>query len=161
MEQAVAARITGFVATMRANGFTVGISETVDALRVADAMGVMQHESLRWGWRGLLCACADDWHRFDALFDSFWLPPNSRKLVESRTSGGGRVELDPAGAAAKGQAGPALQQAADGEAANAGDSTSKEGASAAAALEEANFQSLTDPEQTRAIEVLIRRFVRR
>ena len=42
-----------------------------------------------------------------------------------------------------------------------GDSTAKEGASTAASLEGADFTSLTSPEQTRAIEAVIRHFARR
>jgi uncharacterized protein with von Willebrand factor type A (vWA) domain len=156
MQAALAAKITGFVETIRANGFTVGLNEAQDALSVAETLGVLAREPLRMGWRGLLCARAEEWHRFDALFDSYWLPPNRRKLVESRTSGGGRTELAEGGEA--GKAGPALQQAE-------GDATdgkgAKEGASAAESLAEADFRTLTDPAQNRAIEALIRRFARR
>jgi uncharacterized protein len=161
MESAIAAKITGFVATIRANGFAVGISEAEDALKVAEAIGIMSREPLRLGWRGLLCARADEWHRFDELFDSFWLPPNRSKLVESRMSGAGRMEFDPALEAAGGKAGPAIQAGEGEDFGGSDDSAAKEGASAVQSLEEADFRSLTDPEQTRAIEVLIRRFARR
>lgn len=161
METVIAAKITGFVATIRTNGFTVGISETEDAMKVAEAIGIMSPESLRLGWRGLLCARADEWHRFDELFDSFWLPPNRRKLVESRASGAGRIELDEGNQAAGGKAGPTIQRAEGEDAGIGDDGAAKEGASAAQSLEEADFRSLTDPEQTRAIETLIRRFARR
>ncbi len=161
MESAIAAKVTGFVATIRANGFTVGISEAEDALKVAATIGIMSPEALRLGWRGLLCARADEWHRFDALFNSFWLPPNRRKLVESRVSGAGRIELDQTDDVAGGRAGPAIQRDESEDFSGSDDSTARQGASAAQSLEEADFRSLTDPEQTRAIEVLIRRFARR
>jgi|SRR5580658_200686 uncharacterized protein with von Willebrand factor type A (vWA) domain len=161
MEQVLAAKITGFVATIRANGFPVGIGEVEDAMRVAEATGVLAREPLRWGWRGLLCARADEWHRFDDLFDSYWLPPNRRVLVEAHTSGAGRIELDPGDGAEGGKAGPAIQRA-EGESAGSGEEgPSKEGASAASSLDEADFRSLNDREQTHAIEIRIRRFARR
>jgi uncharacterized protein with von Willebrand factor type A (vWA) domain len=161
MESALAARITGFVATMRANGFAVGLDEAEDTLRAAEYTGVLAREPLRWAWRGLLCGRADEWHRFDELFDSYWRPPNKTKLVESRTGGGKQLALDESSAAAGGKAGPAIQSA-DGDAAGISEGdASKGGASAASSLETADFRTLTDPEQTRAIETLIRRFARR
>jgi uncharacterized protein with von Willebrand factor type A (vWA) domain len=161
MEAALTARITGFVATMRANGFPIGIGEAEDALRVAEATGILEREPLRWGWRGLLCARPDEWHRFDELFDSFWMPPNRRVLVEAHTSGAGRIELDQGDGAEGGKAGPTIQRA-EGDGTGIGhDGATKEGASAAAALEEADFRSLNDRDQTSAIEILIRRFARR
>lgn len=159
METALLARITGFVATLRENGFPIGIGEAEDAVRVAAATGILAREPLRWGWRGLLCARPDEWHRFDPLFDSYWLPPNRRVLVESHSSGAGlidRVDLDEA---AGGKAGPAIQRD-QGESAATGQAAAKEGASAAATLDEADFRALGDRDQTRAIEVRIRRFAR-
>jgi uncharacterized protein with von Willebrand factor type A (vWA) domain len=162
MEAAIAAKINGFIASIRANGFTVGIAEAGDALRVAEMLGVLSPALLRPGWRGLLCARADEWHRFDALFDAFWLPPNRQQLVESRASGAGPVTLDQAEAQAPGgKAGPSLQQAGDEGVGVSDQSAHKEGASRAESLAEADFRSLADPEQTRAIETLIRRFARR
>jgi len=159
MEATLTAKITGFVATIRENGFAVGINESEDALRIAETIGIMARTPLRDAWRGLLCGRADEWHRFDDLFDSYWRPPNRQKLVESRTSGGGALRRDDS-APAGGKAGPALQHGADDTGA-AGDSTAKAGASGAETLETADFRTLTDPEQTRAIDIIIRRFARR
>ncbi|MGB8840618.1 MAG: hypothetical protein WCC64_06075, partial [Aliidongia sp.] len=148
METALAARITGFVATMRANGFPVGIGEAEDALRVAEATGILERDPLRWGWRGLLCARPDEWHRFDDLFDSFWLPPNKRVLVDAHTSGAGRIELDNGDGAEGGKAGPTIQRAPGESAVSGDDGAAKEGASPAASLDEADFRSLNDRDQT-------------
>jgi len=156
---ALFAKITGFVATMRENGFAVGITESEDALHVAERLGVLSHTALRDGWRGLLCARAEEWHRFDDLFDSYWRRPNRQKALETRTGGGSTVEHGGAQQAG-GKAGPVLQHGSDAAGA-AGDSTAKEGASAAKTLETADFRTLTDPDQTRAIEAVIRHFARR
>jgi uncharacterized protein with von Willebrand factor type A (vWA) domain len=159
MQTAITAKITGFIATMRENGFVIGINESADALRIAETIGLMAAPPLRDAWRGLLCARADDWHRFNDLFDSYWRPPNRQKLVESRTSGGGTVERDSSDAAG-GKAGPALQHGMD-EAGITADGAAKAGASGEKTLETTDFRTLTDPEQTRAIETIIRRFARR
>lgn len=51
---AATARIAGFVATLRTNGFVIGQRETEDALSLAETVGVMERQPLRWGWRSLL-----------------------------------------------------------------------------------------------------------
>ncbi len=161
MQDALAARITGFVATMRANGFPVGIGEAQDALRVAAVVGVLEREPLRWGWRSLLCARPGEWHRFDDLFDSYWRPANRTLLVEKRSGGAGHLAFDPDDGADGGKAGPAIQGGGDTGAGRNDAGLAREGASAAAAVEQVDFRSLTDREQTSAIESAIRRFARR
>jgi uncharacterized protein with von Willebrand factor type A (vWA) domain len=164
MQDALAARITGFVATMRANGFPVGIGEAQDALRIAAVVGVLEREPLRWGWRSLLCARPGEWHRFDDLFDSYWRPANRTVLVDKRSGGAGQLSFDPDDGADGGKAGPAIQSGGNDSDTRAGrddGSLAREGASAAAAVEQVDFRSLTDREQTGAIESAIRRFARR
>ncbi len=161
METILTAKITGFVAILRENGFAVGIDEAGDTMRVAEQLGVLKPKLLRDGWRGLLCARVDEWHRFDDLFDSYWQKPNRQKLVETRTGGAGQIERDTANEAAGGKAGPVLQTGMDEAGASGDDRATKEGASAAPSMETADFSSLTQPEQTRAIEAVIRRFARR
>ena len=161
MDAVIAARVTGFVAMVRANGFAVGLGETGDALRAAECVGILAPDALRAAWRSLLCARADEWHRFDDLFDSYWKPANRQKLVESRTSGGARIEREEAGQADGGKAGLVIQQPEGEGVAPGDDGAAKEGASAAAALETADFRTLGDREQTIAIEAVIRRFARR
>lgn len=161
MEQIITAKITGFVSTLRENGFAVGLAEAGDTMRMAEYLGVLSPRLLRDGWRALLCARADEWHRFDDLFDSYWMPPNRRKMVESRTGGAGQIAHDPFAQTAGGKAGPALQSDLDDSGARDGGDAAKEGASAAESLETADFNTLTQPAQTRAIEAIIRRFARR
>ncbi len=161
MEQVITAKITGFVALLRGNGFAVGIDEAGDTMRVAEDLGVLSPKLLRDGWRGLLCARADEWHRFDDLFDSYWMPPNRQKMVETRTGGAGQVERHTGDQADGGKAGPVLQTGADDIGFSGDDSSTKEGATAAKSLETADFRTLNQPEQTREIEAVIRRFARR
>jgi uncharacterized protein with von Willebrand factor type A (vWA) domain len=110
----------------------------------------------------LLCTRAEDWTRFDDLFDSYWLPPNKKALVETRAGGAGLVALTDEPGSQAGRAGPVLQREdAEDDAGLPGDDTAKDGASAAPSLENADFRSLTDRLQTYAIEGAIRAFARR
>lgn len=160
---AVSARITGFVARLRENGFLVGIQEQADALRLTKAVGLMEKQPLRWGWRSLLCSRAEDWSRFDDLFDSYWLPPNARALVETRAGGAGRATLSDEAGAAGGSAGPVLhhETASEDEASGLPGEAADAGASAAPSTEEADFRSLIDRLQAYEIEAAIRCFARR
>ena len=123
----------------------------------------MEKQPLRWGWRSLLCSRAEDWSRFDDLFDSYWLPPNARALVETRAGGAGRATLSDEAGAAGGSAGPVLhhETASEDEASGLPGEAADAGASAAPSTEEADFRSLIDRLQAYEIEAAIRCFARR
>jgi uncharacterized protein with von Willebrand factor type A (vWA) domain len=159
---AATARIAGFVATLRTNGFVIGQRETEDALSLAETVGVMERQPLRWGWRSLLCTRAEDWVRFDDLFDSYWLPPNKQGIGETQAGGAGLVLMADEAWNAAGRAGPVLHRdEADDDAGLPGDTAAQDGASATATVENADFRSLTDRLQTYAIEAAIRHFALR
>ena len=64
--------LVGFVEALRAQGISVGPSETVDAGRVMSVLGLGDREALR---EGLACAVlrrADHRQTYDALFDLWW-----------------------------------------------------------------------------------------
>ena len=64
--------LVGFVEALRAQGISVGPSETVDAGRVITVLGLGDREALR---EGLACAVlrrADHRQTFDAMFDLWW-----------------------------------------------------------------------------------------
>jgi uncharacterized protein with von Willebrand factor type A (vWA) domain len=155
-------RIAGFVATLRANGFIIGVRENEDALTLATVAGIMNEQPLRWGWRSLLCARAEDWTRFDDLFDSYWMPPNRKALVESRAGGAGQVAFTDEAGSQAGRAGPVLQRdEAEDDSGLPGDDTARNGASTERSIADADFRSLNDKLQTYAIETAIRGFARR
>ncbi len=59
-------------------------------------MGQLDSEVLRWSLRALLCSRAEEWRRFDELFDAYFLStPNRRKLVAyaRRRRGADRAEI--------------------------------------------------------------------
>ncbi|MGT2492568.1 hypothetical protein ACU4GD_23705 [Cupriavidus basilensis] len=73
-------RYAGFAGWLRANGFGITSSEMAAAMEVAQRMGQMDSQLLRWSLRALLCSRAEEWRRFDELFDAYFLRPNRRAL---------------------------------------------------------------------------------
>lgn len=65
------ARVAGFMAHLRDNGFRLGIAEAEVAL-AALAVTPADEASVRRALKAVACGCAEDWARFDAVFDSFW-----------------------------------------------------------------------------------------
>jgi len=143
-----AERIAGFPAFLRANGFAVG-ADAVPALRAARFRGVLQADVLRWSLQALLCGRADEWRRFDDLFDAWFLPANRWQQPVARNA---RV------------AAGGLQAAA-----TAGDVSTDDDdavrpphvASREESLASADFRTLTAREHSVDIEALMRRFARR
>ena len=66
-----AARLVGFMAHLRDQGFRLGVAEAETALR-ALAAATPQAEAVRAALKCVACGSAEDWARFDALFDSYW-----------------------------------------------------------------------------------------
>ena len=65
------ARVAGFMAHLRANGFRLGIAETETAL-AALATTDTSESATRRALKSVCCGSAEDWARFDAVFDSYW-----------------------------------------------------------------------------------------
>ncbi len=66
-----AARLVGFMAHLRSSGFRLGVAESDTALR-ALAAAPPEAEAVRAALKCVACGSAEDWARFDALFDSYW-----------------------------------------------------------------------------------------
>ena len=90
--------LVGFVEALRAQGISVGPSETVDAGRVMAVLGLGDREELR---EGLACAVlrrADHRQTYDALFDLWWPAAlGGRTILDDEDAEGseGRVQIDP------------------------------------------------------------------
>ncbi len=65
--------VRGFCAFLKGHGFTVGLAETLDALRVARSELLHRPDRFRVALRALLCSSPAQCQRFDALFDAYWL----------------------------------------------------------------------------------------
>jgi uncharacterized protein with von Willebrand factor type A (vWA) domain len=70
--EGLADRMTGFVAHLRDNGARLGPREAGDALAALAAVEAWHVAQAREALRALLCGNAEDWRRFDDLFDSYW-----------------------------------------------------------------------------------------
>jgi len=145
----VAERLAGFPAFLRANGFAVG-ADAVPTLRTAQHSGVLQGDVLRWSLQALLCGRADEWRRFDDLFDAWFLPANRWQQPVARDAPRVSGGL---------QAGAAVGASTDADPDDA--VRPPHVASREEALGSADFRTLTAREHTVDIEVLMRQFARR
>ncbi|CAM5636698.1 vWA domain-containing protein [Streptomyces aurantiogriseus] len=66
------ARLTGFVAALRAHGVRIGTGETVDAAQAAAALGFADRVLLREGLAATLLHTTDQRRLFDAVFDLYF-----------------------------------------------------------------------------------------
>jgi uncharacterized protein with von Willebrand factor type A (vWA) domain len=164
LDRALCVRLTGFISFLRENGFSVGVADATALVEVASRIGFLDDQVLRWSAQALLCKRAADQQRFADLFDSWFLPPNRRKYVESRGSGTGMLERS-AIAQATGE------DNSEGSATSAPDElgappseqgrAAQRGASADEALAQADFRHLHQPHEMRALDALMRGFAAR
>ena len=153
------ARLVEFVRLARSNDFPVGVGEVLDAQRVTACCGIEQAEHLRWGLRSLLCAGKEDWERFDALFDAYWTPANASSQVRTEGNALSRTARREAGTGKHSIGLP--DHAGTGDGADTGSDGTRGGASLHEAIEHADFGSLADQGQMRAMEHLVEALARR
>ncbi|MEM0911199.1 MAG: VWA domain-containing protein [Pseudomonadota bacterium] len=164
-------RIIDFVRHARSNNFKVGVAEELDAQRLAALCDPSNQMMMRAGLKALLCSNEDDWKRFDALFDGFFHIKNIKS--QYRESNSGVLNKEQRQPQAPQQQTPqqnhnttlkqgisADSDAGTGDTENNDDGV-REGASEAAILAKQDFQSLSDPDQMRAVERLVERLAKR
>jgi uncharacterized protein with von Willebrand factor type A (vWA) domain len=145
-----AERLAGFPGFLRANGFAVG-ADAVPTLRTAQASGVLRADVLRWSLQALLCGRADEWRRFDDLFDAWFLPANRWQQPVTRNARSASSGLQVSGAD-----GDATSDSDDDDAVHPPHVASRE-----ESLASADFRTLTAREHSVDLEALMRRFARR
>lgn len=162
----LAVRYAGFANWLRANGFRVTSADVAASMDVALQMGQLDSDLLRWSLRALLCSRAQEWRRFDDLFDAYFRAPNRKRLVETRTGGAGPLAQQHGGdddAPRDPSAGTPLKlagQRGDGAAADLG-KTADEGATGRASVAHADFRHLHERDELFAIDAAIRCFAQR
>ena len=149
-EDRAAARIGGFPGFLRANGFVVG-GDAIEVLQIAEHVGVLERHVLRWSLQALLCGRRDEWQRFDALFDAWFLPADRWQRPEARERDAGGLNGD----GSEGVAGDGR------EADDAADRHRRHAASREEVLSSTDFRELHQREHLLDIEALMRRFARR
>lgn len=163
LADALLARYAGFGLSLRANAFGVTSADLAAMLEVAQRMGQTDSDILRWSLRALLCSRAEEWRRFDELFDAWFLAPNRRKLVETRAGGAGPLMCDDDAASMPSDAseGTPVSLAGRGDGAPGEGAAASEGATRAESLAQADFRHLNDRAELFAIDAAIRRFAQR
>jgi uncharacterized protein len=162
LSDAMMARYVGFAGWLRENDFHVTSSDMASALEIAYRSGQFDGLLLRWSLRACLCSRAQEWRRFDALFEAWFFAPNRHSLVESTASGAGRTTKAEEGAARDRSEGTPLSLAARGtDAARADGTTAEHGMSRDASLVYADLRHLNQPDELFAIDEAMRRFVLR
>src|SRR5262245_46409593 len=154
---ALCARLAGFAGYLHANGYGLGAGDLPRVLETAQHAGVFDGPALRWSLQSLLCSRGEEWRRFDALFDAYFLRPN-----RTAWSAHGTTAEKPASAAPLADS-QATVPIAERDAGKDGDDTqaARHGASRQDALESTDFGDLNRTDQARDIELLMRRFARR
>jgi len=150
LECRAAERLAGFAAFLRANGFAVGGGDAVEVLRIAERVGVLDAQLLRWSLQALLCGRSDEWRRFDQLFDAWFLPPNRWQSPARRAAFAHGHGVRAAGADSRAPRG------ADDPRPGA-----RHVASEQAVDTSGDFRTLMQREHLLEIEALMRRFARR
>jgi len=156
---ALRARLTGFAGFLHANGFGVGGADSIRVLESTVHTGILDPQVLRWSLRALLCGRGDEWRRFDALFDAYFLPPNQKVFVESSAVAVGAREAG-LGVREPGESEP-VADVGHGIAGDEDAGHARHGASHDELLASTDFRELTQAQQARDIEALMRRFARR
>ncbi|WP_170760870.1 vWA domain-containing protein [Ruegeria lacuscaerulensis] len=81
----LADRMSGFIAHLRMNGMRVGPAETADALAALTTVEATDAKQARQALCVLLAGDADDWRRFDELFDAFWFNAGKQRAETAST----------------------------------------------------------------------------
>ena len=149
-------RIVGFTGFLHANGYGVSAADTVDIVDTAAQTDVLNQPILRWNLKSLLCKRYEEWQRFDALFDAYFLPPNKNVFVQSEAAPGTR-EVTTAGNDDGANESPATAEHALVDETDA----AGHGASREENLSSTDFSELNQADQARKVEALMRRLARR
>jgi len=149
-------RIAGFTGFLHASGYGVSAADSVDIVDAASQTGALDQAVLRWNLKSLLCKRYEEWQRFDALFDAYFLPPNKNVFVQSDAA------ADTEEVTSGGDDGGAHESPAMAEDAAVDDTQADgHGASRGENLSSTDFSELNQADQARKVEALMRRLARR
>jgi len=159
---AVDARLIGFARYARENRFQVGIGEALDCQRIAERVGVLHKAHLKMALKGLMCCNADDWERYDRMFDLYW--QHDQGSANTNVTKGGSGARDKNSENGPGQAATSSRRESaqfDVPDAGAGSANShqdgrlaQQGASSVEVLERTHFKQLNHAAELRQMEEL-------
>lgn len=151
LEDRASQRLAQFPTFLHANGFAIGAGAGMDVLRVAEQVGLLDRELLRWSLRALLCGRAEEWRRYDKLFDAWFLPANQWQRPEKIDSRHGFLS----GEQAHGP--PSVRERED---ETLEEVRPRQAASRQARESSTDFRGLMQREHLLELEALVRRFAR-
>ena len=161
-------RLSGFVHTLRENGFTVGLAETRDALSTLASSAGRRRSSLRPALRSLLCATRSDWERFDDIFSAYWSVRSVRSVQKTSGSAPGVSKSQPlkpgevgAGDKRSTDAPDHVERRSDEAVTTASGEGRREGASPVEHLASMDIRHIADPEEVAKAHALAERLARR
>jgi len=148
-------RIAGFTSFLHANGYGVSAADSVDIVNAATQTGVVDQAILRWNLKSLLCNRYEEWQRFDALFDTYFLPPNIKVFIQGDAAIG-KPEVP------TGQKDSSAYESANDTEHELVDETraARYAASREENLSATDFSELDQADQARKVEALMRRLAR-
>jgi len=148
-------RIAGFTSFLHANGYGVSAADSVDIVNAATQTGVVDQAILRWNLKSLLCNRYEEWQRFDALFDTYFLPPNIKVFIQGDAAIG-KPEVP------TGQKDSSAYESANDTEHELVDETraARYAASREENLSSTDFSELDQADQARKVEALMRRLAR-
>lgn len=149
-------RLAGFAAFLHENGYGVGGADSARIVDTAAQAGIFDQTIVRWSLKSQLCSRYEEWQRFDALFDAYFLPPNKTAFVQSGAVVGAQ-EMS------AGQHDDGTHETAAGKNHGVADESeaARHGASREENLASTDFSALNQADQARQVEALMRRFARR
>ena len=78
----IASRLAGFTATLRDNGFAVGLAETGDAARILASPLAARPAQTGAALRALFCSRIEEWQKFDEIFAAYWLNRGVKRVMK-------------------------------------------------------------------------------
>lgn len=150
-----AARMAGFMAHLRLNGFAIGPGETEAALAFLGMADPPDARGIRLGMKTMLASDRGQWERFDKLFDAYWFGRRIKMLKRAGRAGGGRTErrrpeiwdqvLPPDSGAEP--LGPAVRSSDDDDETSGGGDIGRTAASRRETLARTDLRHLSSPEE--------------
>ncbi len=158
-------RLAGFIRTLRDNGFTLGLAETRDALRILASPAAERPSALKPALRALCSATHSDWQRFDEIFEAYWRGRGLRRTTQLSGTPSEHVKPQRRLGQGPGESGAGMAdhvERRDGpEADNPADGRGRKGgASRAESLAATDVRHIADPEDMAAAYELAERLAR-
>ncbi|MEP2718470.1 VWA domain-containing protein [Pseudophaeobacter sp.] len=155
------ARIVGFTAHLRDNGFRLGVGETELSLEALTHVEAADPKATRHALRAVCTGSVEEVERFDDLFDAFWMNGGrvSTKTIPTRSPASDHVHSsrNAAGADMAGGAGAATTPDGEGDDPAEADGEGKLVASLAQAKMKKDLRDLVRPEEITEAQLVAQR----